>query len=317
MSQGAARKSQEPDWETCASIARRQGRSFFLASRMLRGDRRRSILAAYAYCRLADDIVDRSTGDRAETEQRLLAWEHELEQPVHPVAIAFAHSRERFGIPERPARELFEGMRADLTNSTYETWPELRRYCYLVAGTVGLLVAPILGCSDSHALSRAAELGIAMQLTNILRDVGEDAAMGRIYLPTEELERYGVDPAQLALAAPGPGFTDLMEMQVHRARELYQRALTGVPALSPSGRLTTLVAARLYSGILDQIESNDFDVFRQRAVVPRGRKALQTVVAASGFLWLSLSAAEFPRTSNLPQPAMPVSADPEIEGRLR
>jgi phytoene synthase len=211
-------------------------------------------------------------------------WERQLDQPRHPVAVAFAEVRERYAIPDQPVRELFDGMRADLTISRYETWPELRRYCHLAAGTVGLIVAPILGCRDPQALPLAAELGIAMQLTNILRDVREDAEMGRIYLPLDELAAFGVDPVALLAGQPGETFPDLLRLQIERARGLYAHALSGVPALSPGGRLTTLVAADLYAGILDEIEANRFDVFGQRAVVSRSTKARKLAQASARFI---------------------------------
>jgi phytoene synthase len=275
---------QKSDWLACQQIAGTHGRSFYLASRMLGPERRRSILAAYAYCRLADDAVDQSGGRVDEGWSVLHDWERQLEQPRHPVAIAFAEVRERYAIPEQPVRELFDGMRADLTVSCYQTWPELRRYCYLVAGTVGLIVAPILGCRNSQALPLAADLGIAMQLTNILRDVREDAEMGRLYLPLDELTAFGVDPEALLAGQPGETFSDLMRLQIDRARGLYAHALAGVPALSFGGRLTTLVAAELYAGILDQIEANRYDVFERRAVVSRSTKVSKLAQASARFI---------------------------------
>lgn len=302
------------DWTLCQTIARAHGRSFFLASRLLGADRRRSILAAYAYCRMADDIVDESNGDSGRIAHRLAAWEQELEQPRHPVAVAFAHARIRYDIPERPVRELFDGMRADLSINRYANWSELRVYCHQVAGTVGLIVAPILGCSEQTALPRAAELGIAMQLTNILRDVKEDAAMGRVYLPLDELERFGIDPDALHLGQPGRRFPELMQFQIARARDLYASALTGVTSLSPSGQLTTLAAARLYAGILDQIEANQYDVFSARAVVPRNRKARSTAGAAVQFLQVSTASAWASFRSDSPNNGSLCGREGDIEG---
>jgi phytoene synthase len=138
---------------------------------------------------------------------------------------------------------------------------------------VGLIVAPILGCQDRNALQHAAELGIAMQLTNILRDVAEDAEMGRLYLPIDELAAYGISPDDVLNGCPGRGFANFMEFQVIRARALYASAARGIPALAPSGRAATLAASRLYAGILDEIEVLDYDVFQRRAYVPSGRKA--------------------------------------------
>ena len=144
-----------------------------LASRCLPPARRRGVLAAYAYCRIADDIVDAvATRGSDASAAALASWEAQLETPRHPVAIAFANARAVFSVPEQPVHDLLIGIRMDLTTTRYETWPDLRSYCYHVAGTVGLMVAPILGCRDTRALSHAAMLGMAMQLTNILRDVG-------------------------------------------------------------------------------------------------------------------------------------------------
>lgn len=304
------------EWDTCSEIARVHGRSFFVASKLLHPDTRRSILAAYAYCRLADDIVDRGDGDQATIEEQLRRWEAELDDPVHPVAKAFAVVRERYAIPDRPVRELFDGMRADLTINRYQSWTDLRVYCHQVAGTVGLIVAPILGCRDATALPRAAELGIAMQLTNILRDVGEDAAMGRIYLPLDELERFGVDPDDIRAGMPGPGFEDLMRFQIERSRELYAHALTATPSLSPSGRFATLMAARLYAGILDQIEANNFDVFGQRAILSRTSKAKRSVGVAWEFFTQLGPAGQRPDSSPT-KPAMPGGLSPKPEPKSR
>lgn len=302
------------DWHICQEIARSHGRSFFLASRMLGAERRQSILSAYAYCRLADDIVDRMDNDGGLAAERLAAWEGELDRPLHPVSIAFAHARLRYGIPNEPLRELFDGMRADLFVNRYESWPELRGYCHQVAGTVGLIVAPILGCADKSALRYAADLGIAMQLTNILRDVGEDAAMNRIYLPLDELVRFGLDPDRLMAGELGPGFSDFMRFQIARAREFYDSALLGVPALSPSGQLTTLAAAHLYAGILDQIEANNYQVFSMRAVVPRRRKARSTAGAAVRFMQLTTVSAWTSRRHDSSATSPSHRTDREIEG---
>jgi 15-cis-phytoene synthase len=262
------------DWHACARVTRENGRSFYLASRLLPAARRRAILAAYAYCRIADDIVDQADVDGVDQARRhLMDWGHQLRHPVHPVAIAFAAARQQYEIPDEPVEHLLHGIASDLIPADLEDWHDLERYCYLVAGTVGLMVAPILGCKDRGALSHAAELGIAMQLTNILRDVAEDAAMGRLYLPREELAWYGVSGEAVLAGVPEPGFREFMIFQVGRARLLYASALLGVPALCLSGRATTLAAARLYHGILDRIEAADYDVFAGRAIVPGRQRA--------------------------------------------
>jgi phytoene synthase len=262
-------------WARCEEMARRHGRTFYLASRFLPPARQRAALATYAFCRRADDIVDHApaTGLTAAAEA-LNHWERQLEEPRDPIAVAFAETRARFAIPIEPAYDLLAGIRMDLTPARYATWPDLRRYCYHVAGTVGLLVAPILGCRDPHALTHAAELGIAMQLTNILRDVGEDARQGRLYLPIDELDAFGCDPAAILAGRPGDRdrFAALMAFQIARARAHYAAAHRGIRALAPSGRLTTLAASRLYAGILTEIEALDYDVFSNRARVSSARK---------------------------------------------
>ena len=288
----------DADWRACEAIASSHGRSFYLASRMLPPARKRAVLATYAWCRITDDIVDRAAERGVEaTARALYAWEAELDAPTHPVAIAFAASRERFGVPEGPARDLVTGVRMDIVPGTYASWDELRTYCFHVAGTVGLLVAPILGCDDPDASRYAVDLGVAMQLTNILRDVAEDAEMGRLYLPLDEIAAFGCDPDAILAGTPGPRFRELMAFEVARARALYREALKGVPALVPSGRLATLAAARLYAGILDEIEAMDHDVFRGRAFVPAPRKARL----------LASASASVARMSVMPRPNRPVS----------
>jgi phytoene synthase len=170
----------------------------------------------------------------------------------------------------------------DLGPCRFATWDELRGYCYHVAGTVGLMVAPILGCQDDAALPHAVDLGIAMQLTNILRDVGEDIRRGRLYLPLDELAAFGCDPEAILRGQPSGRFRELLAFQVARARDLYIKARRGIPALSPAGRLTTLTASEFYATILTAIEERDYDVFGARAYVPNSRKlaALPSVAAA-------------------------------------
>jgi 15-cis-phytoene synthase len=268
-------------WRLCAAIARSHGRSFFLSSHCLPPDRRRAIHATYAYCRIADDIADLSA-DAAYAALALDLWREQLAAPTHPVAVAFAAARARYGVPSAPARELITGVRMDLGPCRFATWDELRRYCYHVAGTVGLLVAPILGCQDDAALPHAVDLGIAMQLTNILRDVGEDARRGRLYLPLDELAAFGCDPEAILCGRPSGRFRELLSFQVARARDVYVQARRGIPALSPAGRLATLAAGEFYATILTAIEERDYDVFGARAYVPNGRKiaALPGVTAA-------------------------------------
>src|ERR671912_283947 len=237
------------DWRQCSEIARAHGRTFFLASRFLPSDRRRAIHAIYAYCRVADDIADRST-DVVTAARRLDAWERQLDEPTDPIAVAFAAVRARHNVPRAAARELLAGVRMDLTPSRFATWDDLRLYCYRVAGTVGLMVAPILGCQDDAALPHAVNLGIAMQLTNVLRDIGEDARRDRLYLPLEDLAAFGCDPESIVQGRPNGRFAGLLAFEIARARALYKDARRGPPALSPPGRLTPPAGGELYAPIL-------------------------------------------------------------------
>ena len=277
------------DWETCAAVAREHGRTFYFASRFLPPARRRAILAAYAYCRVADDIVDRADpADIPATVAALERWERELDAPDSAVGRAFAAVRDAYAIPKEPVCDLLAGVRMDLAPAPFDTWDALGTYCYHVAGTVGLIVAPILGCRDDAALPSAVSLGVAMQMTNILRDVAEDAAMGRLYLPLSDLADFGVDPDSILAGRPGGRFPALMAFEIERARGLYRDAHRGIAALAPSGQLTTLAASRLYGKILGQIEAQRYDVFRQRAVIRTSRKVGAMPGIAVSFVRMNL-----------------------------
>lgn len=283
------RVPQQAHWDQCDEIARHHGRSFYLANRLLPPLRRQAVIATYAYCRIADDIIDRApvTGLDAAVDA-LAQWEQQLIEPTDPVAIAFAFARGEFGVPIEPVRDLLLGINMDVTTTRYATWEDLRAYCYYVAGTVGVMVAPILGCRDSKALRHAADLGIAMQLTNILRDVKEDATIGRLYLPLDEIRSFDCDPDAIIAGQPGDRFPELMAFQIDRTRALYKSAMLGVPSLVPSGRFATLAASGLYSRILNEIEALEYDVYRSRAYVP-ARGKLGGLTRASGtFLRMSI-----------------------------
>ncbi len=260
----------------CRSVTRIASKSFYLASRFLTPERRRAVWAVYAFCRTADDIVDRT----APSLDRLNAID-ELERKLHaalrgsasePIFIAYADAAARFGIPLEPALELLRGARTDATVRRYATYDELRAYCYLVASTVGLLVSPILGYARPEALEYGARLGLAMQLTNILRDVGEDALMGRVYLPSEDLARFGYAEAKIFEGVVDDTFVELMRFEIGRVRELYVAAEPGIALLAPESRYTVRLALSLYRGILEAIERNGYDVFARRAYVPARAK---------------------------------------------
>jgi phytoene synthase len=259
-------------YRVCRDITRDASKTFFLASQFLGPEQRRAVWAVYAFCRTADDIVDRtgSGPGRVEAldslERRLIAASGGYAD--EPMFVAYADATRRFEIPLAPALELLRGARMDISVRRYATFEELREYCYLVASTVGLLVSPILGYRAPEALDYGIALGHAMQLTNILRDVGEDAAMGRIYLPMEDLERFGFGEAHIFERVVDEKFVALMRFEIARVRELYAAAEPGIALLDPSSRYPVRLALSLYRRILGAIERNGYDVFTRRAFVP-------------------------------------------------
>lgn len=259
-------------YRQCGAIARFHSKSFYLSTRFLPLAKRRAVWAVYAFCRTADDIVDRD-GPAAGRLAAIDAWEAELRDAYagranDPIFIALADAAERYRVPVQPALDLLRGARMDVAVNRYSTYGELRDYCYLVASTVGVLVTPILGALDDGALHEAVILGQAMQLTNILRDVGEDASLNRIYLPAEEMQRFGYTEGDLFAGTIDERFVALMRFQIERARGLYQAAEPGIARLAPESRYAVRLALHLYRGILDAIEANGYDVFGRRAFVP-------------------------------------------------
>ncbi len=271
-------------YATCREITQAASKTFYLASLFLAPEKRRAVWAVYAFCRTADDLVDRiaPAGDRLGAIDRL---ERELlacvaGEPVGPIFAAYADATARFAIPLEPALALLRGARMDVTVRSYETYDELGEYCYLVASTVGLLVAPILGYATPEALEYGVALGRAMQLTNILRDVGEDALMGRVYLPREDLLRFDYGEREIFAHVLDERFVALMRFQIARVRDLYERAEPGIALLAPDARYTVRLALTLYRRILGAIEANGYDVFGRRAYVPLRSKIVSALGVA-------------------------------------
>ena len=271
-------------YRVCRDIARVNSKTFHLSSLFLSPPKRRAVWAVYAFCRTADDIVDRVTAphDRLDA---IAAWERGLldahdGRASDPIYVAFADAVRRFGIPIEPALDLLRGARLDVTVRRYETYEQLREYCYFVASTVGLLVLPILGAITPAAARYGIALGRAMQMTNILRDVGEDARMDRIYLPAEDLRRFGCTEASIIDGVVDERFRELMRFQIARVRTMYAEAEPGIALLAPESRYTVRLALSLYRGILDRIEANRYDVFTRRAHVPLRAKALTALTVA-------------------------------------
>ncbi len=267
----------------CDGLTRAHSKSFYLATVFLPGQTRSAIRSFYAFCRATDDIVDaphRSCfrGNLAQWRiQSRRAWHEQMD----PVLMAWSYSRDQFSVPTNIVEELVDGCEMDLRVTRYETWAMLRTYCYHVASTVGLVSMHIIGLESQDeatqhlARERAIDLGVALQLTNILRDVGEDLARGRIYIPLEDLARFGLDERDLADHLLDQRFCRLMQFEIERAHGLYEAGLRGIALLKPSGRLAVTAAAQLYRGILDRIQRNNYQVFTKRASLSAGEKLVR------------------------------------------
>ena len=268
-------------------VTRREAKNFYYAFRLLDPARRNAIYAVYAFSRRADDAVDSVQEKNASEEEarskldglsRLLRGE----APEDPLSPALTDTIERFKIPVEHFSELLLGMEMDLEKKRYETFDELYTYCFRAASAVGLICIEIFGYSEDAeaAHQHAEELGIAMQLTNILRDVREDMTLGRIYLPGEDLARFNYSEAELSRYEFTPAFRDLMEFQVERARDYFQRSEALFPLIDTQTRYCPVLLKRLYSKILDRIESQGYDVFSRRPALSRLQKLCMLMTAA-------------------------------------
>ncbi len=255
-------------------------RSFYFASRFLPDEKRRAIFAVYDYCRYADNLVDHRGNRSADVVRADLAALgaalrrlHDGERPDDSRWLALWDTLRRYPIPLDPLLELLDGVAMDLDRVEVQDFPMLERYCRLVAGGVGLMLGPILG-AEHHGFSAAGiRLGVAMQLTNVLRDVGEDLDAGRVYLPASELALFGISRAELEQRRVTPAFRALMRFQIERARRYFDSGGRVVRLFPPDGsRLTVRLLQKTYAGILDAIERLDYDVFRARAYVSAPRK---------------------------------------------
>jgi phytoene synthase len=262
----------------CEQLARREAGNFYHAFRVLPNPQRRAMCALYAFLRIADDLSDAS-GEPAEKRLPLANWRRGLEQSLqgeysHPLHAAFHDTVRTHHIPREYLDAVLDGVEMDLAPVSYATFEELRLYCYRVASAVGLACIHIWGFENERAKVYAEHAGIAFQLTNILRDLGEDAARGRVYLPREELMQFGYDEGRFACGVRDDRFRALMRFQVERARHYYDAAGPLVPLLRPAGRAVFLVMSRTYRGLLDAIEQRDYDVFSSRVCLSTWRKLL-------------------------------------------
>lgn len=261
-------------YDFCAAVTAANSRSFFTASRFLPREKRRSVRALYAFCRKSDDIVDKPPLGRHDPESlraALDSWKSlslsQIADARDPVALAWTDVRRQFEIPTRYAEQLLQGVGRDITHSRYETFADVTTYCYGVAATVGLMSMHIIGFSGADAIPYALKLGVALQLTNILRDVGEDWEAGRLYLPQEDMRQFGLEDKDIAAGKVDDRWRAFMQFQIGRARQLYAEAWPGIGLLHTDGRFAIGAAAELYRGILSDIEAHDYDVFARRAHV--------------------------------------------------
>lgn len=269
-------------YDRCGEVCAEYAKTFYLGTLLMTPERRRAIWAIYVWCRRTDELVDGPNASHI-TPSALDRWEARLEdlfagRPYDMFDAALSDTVSRFPVDIQPFKDMIEGMRMDLKKSRYKNFDELYLYCYYVAGTVGLMSVPIMGiapeslATTESVYNAALDLGIANQLTNILRDVGEDARRGRIYLPQDELAQYGLSDEDVFNGKVTDKWRSFMKNQIKRARMFFEEAEKGVTELSQASRWPVWASLLLYRQILDEIEANDYDNFTKRAYVSKVKK---------------------------------------------
>ena len=266
----------------CQHKTAESGSSFYYSFKFLSHDRRRAITALYAFCREVDDVVDECTNESV-ARTTLAWWRGQVAdiyngKPQHPVALELANVIKKFPLPQEHLLEIIDGMEMDLDQHQYADFKSLQLYCYRVASVVGLLAAEIFGYTDRKTLKYAHDLGIALQLTNIIRDVGEDARRGRIYLPQDEMAQFGVHTNDILDMRETDAFQKLMHFQIERAQHYYDQALAELPAADRKAQRTGLIMAAIYRATLEEVVYTGCHVLRERVSLPPLRK-----------LWIALS----------------------------
>ena len=278
----------EKAYRYCESVTKLHARSFYFAAKFLPRAKQRAVYPIYAFCRHVDDEIDEiGDGNQAEAVKAVEKWRSKLEEIYAgelnreqsetnngqiEVFRAWQDLLKTYQIPSELPLDLVRGVLMDTSINRYETFDELYIYCYRVASTVGLMSSEIMGYSDKAALEYAEAMGIGMQLTNILRDVKEDAAMDRIYLPQEDLRRFNVSEEQIFANEFDKNFARMMKFQVERARDFYEKGEKGIAYLEKDSRFTVLLASRIYAKIMDEIERQNYNVFARRARTSRMQK---------------------------------------------
>ena len=259
-------------YNVCNQLTRQHSKSFYFSTMFLPPAKRQAIRALYAFCRTSDDIVDMAAGNAPHALAHWVTLVHARTTPHdNPVLIAWNDTVTKYNISQELVDELLAGIAMDLTVTRYQTFDDLWLYCYRVASVVGLISMQIIG-HDDDAVDYAVKLGVALQLTNILRDIGEDADRGRIYIPQQDLARFGLTDDDILQGRQTHRFKALIRFQSARAHALYEESWPGIGLLHPDSHLAVAAAATVYRGILDRIHANDFDVFHQRASVPLSGK---------------------------------------------
>jgi 15-cis-phytoene synthase len=281
--------SLDKSYQLCDQLTEKYAKTFYLGTLLMSKPKRRAIWAIYAWCRRTDELVDGPAAGIT-TSETLDLWEQQLElifdgRAVDNFDVALVDTLQSYPLNIQPFRDMIAGQRMDLYRSRYYTFDDLYLYCYRVAGTVGLMSTDVMGVDPNQNTApwnrykppyipteEAIALGIASQLTNILRDVGEDARRGRIYIPLEDLEKFNYTEQDLLKGVMDDRWRQICKTQIQRAREFYAKAEKGIQYLSPDARLPVWAALIHYSRILQVIERNDYDVFTQRAFVPKWKK---------------------------------------------
>ncbi len=265
-----------PD-QYCQEKCAKSGSSFYYSFLFLPPERRQAIMALYAFCREVDDVVDECS-DLSLASTKLVWWRMEVQriaekQATHPVGLALQAVAPGINLPSEQLLEIIDGMEMDLQQSRYLDFKGLSLYCYRVASVVGLLAAEIFGYQDRQTQKYAHDLGMAFQLTNIIRDVGEDARRGRIYLPMDELKQFNVPAADILNARYSDNFTALMQFQYERAQRYYEQAFALLPAVDRKNQRPGLIMAAIYRTLLEEIRGENFQVLHQRISLPATRPA--------------------------------------------
>jgi len=272
----------EESYVACEEITKQYAKTFYFGTKFFSPEKRRAVFAIYAWCRRTDDIVDKPRKEMGSLRSELADWGTRLEDVwegrAHDmIDLALVDTVQKY--PEltiEPFEDMVKGMVMDLDQNRFETFEELYVYCYRVAGTVGLMMMPVMGTAEGatfeQALEPALALGVGLQLTNILRDVGEDRVRQRIYLPQEDLVRFGVTEQALLKGVKDDKYVALLKFQIQRARDWYKKAEDGIPMLAPDCQLPIRASLDMYSSILDKIEANNYDNFNKRAYTSKLEK---------------------------------------------